>query len=322
MPSKPQAASPKPLLFDFGPPPKRRLACPIYDCHTHVGSPSVTRSLVTVARRYGVSGLMGICGSVDEARKLRDAFPSTFQFAIRLDFSRRDDPPEFVRSNTALLEAAAEFGFRMVKFWCAPPFRVRFGMTLDDPLLQPVFERIASLGLRCLVHVADPDAWFDTVYADAAVYGTKAENYAQLENVLRTHSAVIFQGAHFAGDPEHLDHVADLLDRYPNYCIDTSATKWIARELSRQRDRARQFAIGYADRIVFGSDLAMWRGVTQRHCTSRYWVHQMLWETDCTGPSPIRDPDAGGQAAIRGLNLPDDALERIYHLNARRLGLF
>jgi len=317
----PQAASPKPLLFDFGPPPRRRLACPIFDCHTHVGSPSVTRNLVTVARRYGIGGLMGICGSIEEARKLRDAFPSTFQFAIRLDYCRRDDPTEFVRSNIALLDAAAEFGFRMVKLWCAPPFRLRYGMTLDDARLRPLFLRMPALGLRCIVHVADPDAWFHTVYADAAVYGTKAENYAALENVLAAHPAVIFQGAHFAGDPEHLDHVAGLLDRYPNYCIDTSATKWMARELSRQRDRARQFAIEYADRIVFGSDLAVWRGVTQRHCASRYWVHQMLWETDYSGPSPICDPDAGGQAMIRGLNLPDYVLERMYHLNARRMGV-
>ena len=306
------------MLFDFGPPPKRRLTCPIYDCHAHVSSPSITRNLVTVARRYGVSGLMGICGSIDEARKLRDAFPSTFQFAIKLDYSRREDPAEFVRSNSELLDAAAEFGFRMVKLWCAPPFKLRYGMTLDDARLHPLFERMASLGLRCIVHVADPDAWFATVYADAAVYGTKAENYAALENVLRAHPAVIFQGAHFAGDPEHLDHVADLLDGCPNYCIDTSATKWIARELSRQHDRARQFAIAYADRIVFGSDLAVWRGVTQRHCESRYWVHQMLWETDYSGPSPIYDPDAGGRAMIRGLNLPDYVLERIYHLNAER----
>lgn len=307
------------ILFDFGPPP-RRVRCPIIDTHTHVGPIADTRTLVTAAARYGISGITGICDSAS-IRRLESSFPETFVFAVTLDYQQRSDPPAFAKANLKLIEDAAAAGARMVKFWCAPPFKVQYGIKLDDALLQPVFRRMAELRLGAIVHVADPDAWFATVYADAEKYGTKPQNFEQLENTVRRHPDVTFQGAHFAGDPEHLDHVGRLLDAYPNYFIDTSATKWISRELSRQPERAREFVIERADRILFGSDLTVWAGVSQRHCESRYWVHQMMWETDYHGPSPIHDPDGGGEVHIRGLHLPPNVLERIYYRNAARLGL-
>ena len=36
-----------------------------------------------------------------------------------------------------------------------------------------------------MVHVADPDVWFRTVYADAAKFGTKPDQYVGLERMLQ-----------------------------------------------------------------------------------------------------------------------------------------
>jgi predicted TIM-barrel fold metal-dependent hydrolase len=175
--------------------------------------------------------------------------------------------------------------------------------------------------MPALVHVADPDCWFERQYSDAARYGTKAAQYEALERTLSALPDLKVQGAHFGGDPEDLDHVRRLMDKYPNYYIDTSATKWIARELSAAPAESRAFVVERADRIVFGSDLVAFGDATPAHYGSRYWVQRWLWEGEGARPSPIPDPcvsDPEGPT-VHGLALPDDVLAKLYTGNARRL---
>ena len=57
---------------------------------------------------------------------------------------------------------------------------------------------------------------------------------------------------------------------------------------------------------------------------SRWWTHRKLWETAYTGPMPILDPDLppDRQPTLRGLALPDDVLQKLYHDNAvKTLGM-
>ena len=82
-----------------------------------------------------------------------------------------------------------------------------------------------------MVHVGDPDTWFKTVYTDASKFGTKMQQYDGLVRMLEEFPDLIWIGAHMGGDPEHPDHLQELLERYPHYNIDTSATKWIVREV-------------------------------------------------------------------------------------------
>ena len=58
------------------------------------------------------------------------------------------------------------------------------------------------------------------------------------------------------------------------------------------------------------------KGTTVEHHCARYAVHQHLWEGRGKMASPIPDADAGRRVQVAGLNLPDDVLERIYHVNA------
>ena len=65
--------------------------------------------------------------------------------------------------------------------------------------------------------------------------------------------------------------------------------------------------------------------LVREHYVSRYWCQRTLWESDWQGRSPIADPDytaAEGEPAtplLRGVGLPPDVLEQVYHHNARRL---
>jgi hypothetical protein len=173
-----------------------------------------------------------------------------------------------------------------------------------------------------MVHVADPDRWFETAYRDAAVYGTKRDQYAGLERMLLRFPEIRWIAAHMGGNPEHADHLEDLLTRYPNLYLDTSATKWQVREVSAHRDDVRRLVMRFPGRILFGSDLVTRHGLLREHYVSRYWCQRTLWESEWDGRSPIADPDYAGEGPtppLRGVGLPEEILSRLYLANARDL---
>ena len=197
---------------------------------------------------------------------------------------------------------------------------------MDAPWRIEVARRARAAGVRAvMVHVSDPDAWFRTTYKDTAKFGTKLDQYAGLERLLQLFPDLTWIGAHMGGDPEHADHLHSLLERYPNLCFDTSATKWQVREVSAHHAAIRALICRYPDRFLFGSDLVTRHHLPREHYVSRYWCHRTLWESNWQGRSPVADPDyvaAPGEPPspiLRGLELPLAVLEQVYHSNVSRL---
>jgi hypothetical protein len=176
-----------------------------------------------------------------------------------------------------------------------------------------------------MVHVADPDAWFNSKYADAAKFGTKQEQYTGLERMMQLFPDLTWIGAHMGSDPEHAEHLEALLERYPHFHIDTSATKWQVREVSAHRDTICALICRFPQRFLFGSDLVTRHPLGREHYVSRYWCQRTLWESDWEGRSPIADADYTPQPngpktpLLRGLSLPLEVLQQVYHGNASRL---
>src|SRR5262249_25953876 len=155
------------------------------------------------------------------------------------------------------------------------------GLFVDAPWRIEAARRARAAGVRIvMVHVADPDAWVHTAYADAAKFGTKADQYVGLERMLELFSDMIWIGAHMGGDIEHPDHLQALLERYSHLYFDTSATKWQVREASPRRDAVRSLICRFPDRFLFGVDLVTRHGLPQEHYVSRYWCQRTLWESD------------------------------------------
>ena len=153
--------------------------------------------------------------------------------------------------------------------------------------------------------------------------------------------------AHMGGWPEDLEFLTGLLDRHPNLHLDTSATKWMVRELSRHsRDELITFLRRFSGRILFGSDIVTadehlaaedtaTGAVSEQYrkassvqeaydlYASRYWALRTLWETEYDGESPIADPDLHmvdpaahtpmDAPPLRGHALPLDLLRDLYH---------
>ncbi|MDX2132232.1 MAG: hypothetical protein SFY69_09280 [Planctomycetota bacterium] len=325
--------------------------CPIIDVHAHVNGAGAAPIWRDVADLFGIRRVHTMVRLAD-APRVRDILGDRVRFIAFPDF-RAERRPAMTEGFLADIQAFHDgFGAKIVKLWNAPRMREFFpGAAGDDivPFDSPWRVRHAqlaeSLGMGFMVHVADPDTWFGTRYGDVAMYGAKIDQYRSLRVMLDR-----FKGpwiaAHMGGWPEDLAFLSTLLESHPNLYLDTSATKWIVREISlHPAPAAREFFQRWRGRILFGSDVV----TTDEHLApkppdpknhpmadladspaaafdlyaSRYWALRTLWETDYDAESPIADPDLAmvnpaqyGQMSaprLRGLSLPADLLRVMYH---------
>ncbi|MGB1125950.1 MAG: amidohydrolase family protein [Phycisphaeraceae bacterium] len=316
---------------------------PIIDIHTHISSPRAAEVFLDVADAYGIEQCWTMTG-LSNVQPIRESLPperqGRIQFICVPDFTKREEPNTFTTDWLKDIEDFYAAGSRIIKYW-AGPRGLDFEpgpdspMRLGSPIRRQGMQLAYDLGYRVfMTHVADPDTWFQTAYADSKKYGTKLEQYKPLEELLDQYHDVTWIGAHMGGNPEDLDWLHDFLGRHPNYVIDCSATKWQVRELSRDPQRMAQFVAANPGRVLFGSDIVAWPTNTDPDpenpdadhgfdlYASRYWSLRTMLETDYEGPSPIVDPDLHkvdpsvdpkSTATLRGAGLPADQLQDIYY---------
>lgn len=331
---------------ELGPPPT-----PIIDAHAHINGAEAARIYDEVRRLYGIERTYSMT-FLAEADAVRGVLGDAVRFIAMPDFMDPDRAHAHGPGYIDIITQWAARGAKLVKFWVAPRGR-EMGrdagdptlLTLENPWRRRQIEHAASLGMSIMVHVADPDTWFTAKYTDAAFYGTKAQQYEPLERLLEEYRGVQWILAHMGGWPENLDFLDGLLERHPNAKLDSSATKWVVRELSRHpSERVRTFIRRWAGRVLFGSDIV----TTDRHLSpdksgravpmgdlasspeeafdlyaSRYFALRTLWETDYDGESPIADPDLKmtdpqryndlSAPRLVGHRLPPDLLAWLYH---------
>jgi predicted TIM-barrel fold metal-dependent hydrolase len=310
----------------------RRDVPALIDIHAHVtrtrpsgdtSEPTTDQAaaMLGVATEFGVAHIVSMCAPEDIA-PLRSRFGERLTFNGSITKKSADAPDD---DAYRLLDQYLAAGVNILKFWSAPRGRER-GLVVDAPWRIEAARRARAAGVRIvMVHVADPDRWFATAYADAAKFGTKPEQYVSFGRMLESFSDMTWIAAHMGGDPEHPDHLEALLERYPNLRFDTSAAKWQVREVSAHRDAVRSLICRYPDRFLFGSDLVTRHGLDREHYVSRYWCHRTLWESDWVGRSPIADPDfvpgpdGAATPLLRGLDLPREVLAKVYRGNAVQL---
>jgi len=290
---------------------------PIVDVHTHINGGRAAEVWADAAARYGV--VQTYSQSVlENAPAVRDALGDRVRFIAVPDFMSADKKHAFTDGFLERIRIwHGEHGARMLKFWQAPRLRdlmdaeTMADLALDGPWKARAVELAQDLGMMVMIHIADPDTWFATKYADASRYGTKAQNYEPFERLISRYPETQFLAAHMAGSPEDLGFLSGLLERHPNLSIDTSACKWQVRELSKQpRDEFAAFLERWRGRVLFGSDIvardehlfstddtAYAAGQAEEPeqafelYASRYWALRTMFETDYDGPSPIADPD-------------------------------
>jgi hypothetical protein len=303
-------------------PPRRLPDGPIIDVHTHARVTPSTPSFFEAAAAYGIDHIVSM-SPLEEVDALRAAYPGRLDFIAIPRWREFNTTTQFREHWLRDLAAFREKGARVMKFWMAPPMRGEHGLTLGHPFLEPVIRTAIDLGYDFMVHAGDPSAWWEKgkPYADTRRFGTKADQYPPLEKFLEAVAPRYVIGAHMGGFIEDPDFLQGLLDRHANYHLDSSATKWIARGVAARPERCREFMIANAGRVLFGTDVVVDGRYDFDHYASRYWTHQMMWETAYRGESPIDDPDSDQPPPLAGLKLPETVLSQLYAANAQRLGM-
>ena len=301
------------------PMPRPKVRGPVIDFHCHLLAARHAPAWFESAHHYGIEHFVTM-SPLEEAVKLQREWPGRLQFIIVPRWWNITTTSAWIDDWLRRLEAFYNLGSRIVKFHMAPSSMERRGIRLDSPELEPFFREIRARKMAVMTHVGDPDTWYCSKYADCGKYGARDEHYTMWRRVMERYPEVPWVGAHMGGNPENLDRLQNLLDGFASLSLDCSATRWMVREISARRDEAREFFIRNADRILWGSDQVSGDDRGFDFLASRWWAHRKLMETAYTGRTPIFDPDVPeeNQPVLRGLVLPDEVLQKLYHDNAVR----
>jgi hypothetical protein len=242
----------------------------------------------------------------------------------------RISQPDFPKTAIDQLNQDFAHGAIAVKVWknIGMELKDRSGryVMVDDPRLQPIFQDIAAHNKTLIAHQAEPDvAWIpdpkaidNSYYAEhpewnmSKVAGapSKAAVIASRDRLLAENPKLRVIGAHLGSMEADVDLVAQRLDRYPNFAIDTAAR--VPHLTIQPRAKVRAFLIKYQDRVLYGTDTdIIQRSDVKSSITD--WDKQLAedWRYFSTADTFNYDGHM-----VKGLHLPPPVLRKLYHDNA------
>jgi predicted TIM-barrel fold metal-dependent hydrolase len=325
---------------------------PVIDAHNHLGVPfggdwsgRSAGELAAVMDAVGIERLVDLDGGWGEGlrreiERWQEPLPGRVAVFAGLDYDGWGSDPRFGETEAARLREGVAAGTRGLKVWKLLGLRARDPrgrlVAVDDARLDPLWAAAGELQVPVTIHIADPVAFFEPLdqrnerweelhgHPDWHFWPTRPPGHPDLdgfppfdelidglEAVVVRHPGTTFIGAHVGCAAEDLARVAEILERAPNFNVDLAAR--IA-ELGRQPYTARAFIERWADRVLFGTDMAP---------DPAWWAvyHRFLETADESFAYDVDDdePPSQGRWRIHGLHLPDDVLRRVYHDNAARL---
>jgi len=321
----------------------------VVDIHGHV-PPSGLHRLPRVMEDNGVAWMVNLSGGVlgrgaEAIGAVQRAHPRLLHF-LNIDWRRRGLEGFGELMAESLEIAVKRFGFRGLKVSKA------LGLYLDDvhgqripvdwPELAPLWDKAGELGVPVAIHTGDPKAFWLPVtpanerYAELSLHPTwsyadpsfpsREQLLAERDRLLARHPKTTFICVHFGNNPEDIDYVDGLLNRFPNAVVDVAARLG---EIGRHPpDKVREVFIRHKTRILFGTDLGLTQDTimlgsvgeedpTEDDVKPFYDAHWRFFEGRERGiphPTPIQ-----GAWTIDAIDLPDDVLDHLYYKNAARL---
>ncbi|MCE5273393.1 amidohydrolase [bacterium] len=307
---------------------------PVFDVHNHMRRLDMLKTYLAEMDKAGVVRCVSLDGMSKDDFYKKHIEASRAVSAERLlvffspNFEGIDDP-KWAEREIAKLKDAVRLGARGVKIFkeLGLVYRDNSGklIPVDDPRIDPFWDAVGQLKIPVMIHVSDPKAFFtpvdkynerydelgahpDWAFGDTTKYPSKWEILAQRNRMFAKHPNTIYIGAHMGTLPEELHQVGMWLDAYPNFYVDIDAR---ISELGRQPYTCRKFLIQYQDRVMFGTD-------TPPNAES-YRIYYRFLETWDEYFDPAGGHHLQGRWMIYGVGLPDEVLEKIYHLNADKI---
>ncbi len=272
--------------------------------------------------------------------------PGRFLLYVNLDY-RDWDKPDWTERARHQVDEAHRLGAAGLKEFKRLGLYLRDGagqlIKIDDPKLDPVWQRCGELGLPISIHVGDPaafwlpfnqrnerwkelrdhKAWW---FGDPKIFPPRTELIEALDRVIGRHPKTTFVCVHFANNPEDIDWVDRALTRRPNMMADLAARM---PEVGRHDpDKVRRLFAKHQDRIVFATDFMVYNRLilgsaadderpTDQEAAVFYekeWRWLETEDRDWAHMTPIQ-----GDWKISSIGLPLPVLRKVYFDNARRL---
>jgi predicted TIM-barrel fold metal-dependent hydrolase len=332
----------------------------IIDLHEHLDG--TTQHLARAAKIMDASGVglaVNLSGATvtpgkdgapsefENNQRLADLlYPGRFLQYASLDYAKWNET-DFAADAVKQVEEAHRLGAAGIKEFKRLGLFLRDGqgglIKVDDPRLDPMWERCGQLNLPVSIHVADPKAFW-------LPYNEKNERWAELKDhpswwfgdtnkfpawkdlleslnrVIARHPGTTFVCVHFGNNAEELDWVDQSLSRYPNMRVDLAAR---IPEIGRHDpEKVRRLFLKHQDRIMFGTDFQVYDRLILGSSGKEppptdadaevFFAKEWRWletrDRNWAHMTPIQ-----GDWTISSIGLPASVLRKIYFDNARQL---
>ncbi len=311
--------------------PLSRSKYPFIDVHNHqwgMGSGSLA-ALVKDMDQLNMQVMVNLSGGsgAELKQKVENAskqYPGRFIVFHNIDFTGIGEAG-WSEKAARQVEEDYKNGARGVKVFKNLGFSVKDNkgnrVPVDDPLLDPIWEKCGELKMPVLIHTADPASFWEELNpenerllelythprrkrsaTDPAPWATLIE---EQHRMFKKNPGTTFIAAHFGWYPNNLKKLDSLLQALPNVVVEFGA---VIAELGRQPRTAREFFIKYQNRILFGKD--SW--VPEEYAT----YFRVLETADEYFPYHKK---YHAFWRMYGLDLPDEVLKKLYYKNAIRL---
>ena len=248
------------------------------------------------------------------------------------------------------LQADFDQGALAVKIWKEVGMQLKDKkgnfIQIDDPVFEPVLQFISCQKKTLFTHIGDPveywlsagpdglpDAWYkegDDVwnrigeFKGQVSYGTLLRARDQ---VIRKYPDLKMVGCHLGSMAFDVDEIARRLDAFPNFAVETSFA--LPKLMGQAREKVRDFFIRFSDRILYGSDISGGMIATPFLVDmSKFHEHWTPEELDQLKEDLMKQYEndfnylatnqefARSHYSVRGLELPETVLQKIYYDNA------
>jgi predicted TIM-barrel fold metal-dependent hydrolase len=281
-------------------------------------------------------------------KQLEDTlYPGRWVQYMNLDYANWDQE-DFAQQAVKQVEEGHRLGAAGFKEWKRLGLYLHDGkgrlLQVDDPKLDPMWERLGELQMPVSIHVADPKAFFEPYneknerwkelkdhrnwwFGDTNKFPTFHGLLEALNRVIARHPHTTFVCVHFGNNSEELDWIDRSLARYPNMMVDLAAR---IPEIGRHDPEAvRKLFIKYQDRIFFATDF---QSLEQKMILGSsgnepppteadaevFFAKEWRWletaDKNWEHMTPIQ-----GDWTISSIHLPAPVLRKIYFDKARKL---
>ena len=234
-----------------------------------------------------------------------------------------DNMPKDMDSVTQYKELM-EIGFDGIKMLEGKPTEhKRIGKNLNHPSLDAVYDQMEKDGTHLLMHVNDPDEFWDASKApDWAVangwayldgtFSSYEEIQRQTIGILENHPTLHLTLAHFFFCGKTPELLCQLFEKYPNLCVDLTPGGEMYVEFEKNYEYYKEFFNKYSDRLIFGTDRSYMED-------NQYgdWLFNVV-TTFLGTDKPVLSFD---DKELLGLGLSQDKVDNIFFANfERRVG--